>query len=148
MKKLIKRDCPFEELAETWNSEPAKRTEKPKIDFLKDYHKATDELAYKFMKKYFGKETADEFINDSVYSDSFWIGDETRQLIAIGDYYFNLHFIIECLVFKVKKNDMFDYYDYSFDLSFINSDLPENEQEPVWNLRHWLSANKGYKGLI
>ena len=58
------------------------------------------------MKKYFGKETADEFINDSVYSDSFWIGDETRQLIAIGDYYFNLHFMIECLVFKVKKNEI------------------------------------------
>lgn len=122
---------------------------KIKTDFLKDYWQATNDVAYKFIEKYFGKEEAEDFINENPLGYNDWIDFATRQTIDINGYYFGLDFMIECLMWSVKKNDMFDYYDYALDLAMKNSALEEGEKkETIRNLKHWLAHDKGYRGII
>lgn len=116
--------------------------------FLDNYWHATNDIAYKFIKKYFGKEEAELFKQDNILKNSDWVDWETRHSIQIGDFFFNINFMIECLMWEVKKKDMFDYYDYSIDLAIENINKKEDDKEIIWNLKHWLAANRGYKGII
>lgn len=119
-----------------------------KTDFLKDYWRASNDVAYLFIKKYFDKEVAEEFIDEFALYSASWVDYETRSIIQVNDYFFKMDFMIECLMFSVKKKDMFDYYDYSFELLTDNSLLKEDEKKPIYNLKNWLAINKGYRKII
>lgn len=101
---------------------------KVKTDFLKDYWQATNDVAYKFIKKYFGKDEADLFIENHPLTYSNWIDYETRRIIQVSDYFFDMDFMIKCLMWQVKKDDMFQYYDYRLETRMNNEDLEEEKR--------------------
>jgi len=93
---------------------------------LKQFDLACDELAIKFVNKYFGK----DYLFDDDY---YWIGsdDEDREVLAVGDYFFNLDMIVDALRYKATKKDLFDYYDMEIELSY-------KEEKPEINFRNFI----------
>ena len=80
---------------------------------LKQFDEATDTLAEKFIKKYFGE--------GYVYNeDYYWVGinDEDREVLAVGDYFFNLEDIVSFLRYNYTEKELFEYYDYALDKSY------------------------------
>ena len=76
---------------------------------LKQFDKATDKLADAFVIKYFGEEY-----------ESYWIGseDEDKEVLAVGDYFFNLEDIVNFIRYKHTKKEMFEYYNYASEKSY------------------------------
>lgn len=75
-------------------------------NILKQFDEATNELAIMFVEKYFSK--------DYVFDDDFyWVGsqDEDREVLAVGDYFFNLERIVDAIRYKATKKQLFDFYD-------------------------------------
>lgn len=77
---------------------------------LTEFDNATDSLAEVFVKKYFGK----EYIEDDT---SYWIGsqDDDREVLRVGDYFFNLDRIIDALRYNATSKQLFNYYDLEVD---------------------------------
>ena len=75
------------------------------IKELKQWDKATDNLARYFIKKYFGEGI------DNYY---YWIGsqNEDKEVLAIGDYLFDLNDIVNFIRYDYSATEMFEYYDY------------------------------------
>lgn len=96
---------------------------------LKNFDKATDALAKVFVEKYFGKDYKED-------DDYYWIGinDEDREVLSIGDYFFNLDDIVNFIRYKYTEKEMFKYYDYRLDNDTRNKYLT--------NIKNWKKLKK------
>jgi len=79
-----------------------------KLNKLKQFDKATDELAKFFVKKYFGNDCLENY---------YWVGsqDEDKEVLAINDYFFNLTDIVSYLRYDYTEDEVLEYYDYALD---------------------------------
>ena len=95
-----------------------------KKNILKIWDNVTDDLAEFFVEKYFGKE---------YLTDWYWIGtqDEDREVLAVGDYFFNLDDIVSFIRYKYTENELFKYYDYALE-----------EKKPKINIKNWKKLKK------
>ena len=100
-----------------------------KKQLLKEYDLAVDNLAKYFIKKYFGKDYSFE-------DDAFWIGslDEDREVLAVGDYFFNLEDIVDYVRYNYSKKKVFAYYDYALDCY--------NKHKKPINIKNWKNLKK------
>ena len=78
------------------------------------WEQMSDNLAFRFTQKYFGKD-----------SDYRWINDEIGGSIEVGDHYFTLEDMVQFVRHKYTKSQMFDYYDYALEKGMKN-DTPIN----------------------
>ena len=83
---------------------------------LKQWTKATQELADYFVKKNFGKDA----------SEVFWIADNIGEVLAVNDYFFSLQDIVDFLKYKYTPDEMFDYYDYRLKIDTEGKTTPTN----------------------
>jgi hypothetical protein len=74
------------------------------IKELKNWEKATQELADKFVKKYYG--------DDAV---SWWVSDEVGDVLQVGDYYWNVGNMTDALRFNCSEERLFEWYDLSLE---------------------------------
>ncbi len=69
---------------------------------IKEWRKATEQVAMAFVKKYFKRE---------VYGvDTFWAGDEVGGVFCVQDYFFDVSRMIEALELKATFDELYDYY--------------------------------------
>ena len=95
---------------------------------LEKFDNATDALAKKFVDKYFGK--------DYIYDDDYyWVGsqDQDREVLAVGDYFFNLEMIVDALRYKATEKQLFDYYDMELELGMKEEEIEVNFKNFVKN---------------
>ena len=87
---------------------------------LKEFDKATDALADKFVLKYFGK--------DYIYNDDYYFvgNDEDREVLSINDYFFNLDRMVDALRYKATEKQLFDYYDKELDCHLKDKEMEIN----------------------
>jgi len=77
------------------------------VSVIKDWRKATEELSKEFFNKYF---------KDGDYkTDTRWVCDRVGDVFCIGDYFFNVDWMLEALELKASAKKMFAYYDYELD---------------------------------
>ena len=102
---------------------------------LKNWDKATDELAKVFIEKYFGK----NYIYDDDY---YWIGsqDKDREVLAVNDYFFNLDRIVNAIRYNATEKQLFDYYDKEVEFALKNKEMKIN-------FRNYIKNNKLIKEL-
>jgi len=72
---------------------------------IKDYEKACEAIAAKFVKKYFSK----------AYDDSHWV--DIGNVFYISDHWFNLNEMIIALKYKATFKQLITYYDMSLEIS-------------------------------
>ena len=96
---------------------------------LKEWDKATDNLAKYFIKKYFGKDYSFE-------NYAFWVGslDEDREVLAVGDYIFDLNDIVSFIRYNYSRKEVFKYYDYALDCY-------DRNKKPI-NIKNWKKFKK------
>ena len=72
-------------------------------DTFGEWEQMSDNLAYRFTQRYFGKN-----------SEYYWISDEVGGTIAVGDHFFSIDDMVQFTRHKYTKDKMFEYYDYAF----------------------------------
>jgi hypothetical protein len=72
-----------------------------KSEFLKEWERATENLAQYFIARYFGDG-----------ADTYWVADEVGDVLYINDHFFNLSDIVDFIRYDYSKDKMFKYYDY------------------------------------
>ena len=78
------------------------------------WEQMSDNLAYRFTQRYFGKD-----------SEYYWIADEIGGTIEVGDHLFSLDEMVQFTRHKYTKDKMFEYYDYALEKGMKN-DTPIN----------------------
>jgi len=73
---------------------------------IKDYEKACEAIAAKFVKKYFRKS----------YPDSFWVNDDIGGIFFVNDFYFGIDRMIMALKYKATFNQLLDYYQMQLEM--------------------------------
>ncbi len=91
------------------------------------WENATNDLAFEFKDKYFGKDC----------TDIWWIGNETGGVLTINDYYFNLDRIVEAMRYKATKKKLFGYYDLEIKAGYKKSNKSITEIIGI-NFRNYL----------
>ena len=74
------------------------------IKELKNWEKATQELADKFVRKYYGKD-----------ADSGWVSNEIGDVFVVADHYWNVGDMVDALRFNCSEERLFEWYDLSVD---------------------------------
>lgn len=69
---------------------------------IKAYHKATEDIAKVFVKKYFPNEICGK--------DTFWVGDQIGGVFSVSDMFLNIDQMIIMLENKAKFEQLYDYY--------------------------------------
>ena len=82
------------------------------------WEQMSDNLAYRFTQRYFGKD-----------SEYYWIADEIGGTLEVGDHFFSLDDMIQFTRHKYTKNQMFEYYDYALTKATINV--------PFMSIKNW-----------
>jgi 3-hydroxy-3-methylglutaryl CoA synthase len=72
-----------------------------KNEFLKEWERATENLAQYFIARYFGDG-----------ADTYWVADEIGGVLYINDYFFSLSDMVDFIRYGYSKDKMFEYYDY------------------------------------
>jgi len=89
-------------------------------NILREYDNATDNLAKKFVAKYFYK----DYVFDR---DFYWVGnDEDQEVLAVSDFFFNLNRIVDALRYKATKKQLFDYHEKELELAMKNKKMKYN----------------------
>ena len=91
---------------------------------VKKYEDACQEVADKFVEKYF-RNTA---------SDMFWVGDEVGGVYVINDYFFGMDNMVDYFRHQYTIKDMFACYDYQLEEY-------TNKKSPV-NIKNWRLLKK------
>jgi hypothetical protein len=73
------------------------------------YEKACNNIAKKFIKRYFGNNV-----------DWEWIAEDIGGIIQVADYFFNPDRMITALRYKATEKQLFDYYDMQLEVG-LNS---------------------------
>ena len=94
------------------------------MDRIKQWEKASDDLAKYFVKKYFGKDA----------SETYWIANDIGGCMVVNDYFFAMENMVDYLRYKYSVEDMFAHYDY--DLESVSAGL-----SPI-NIRNWKKLGK------
>lgn len=84
-------------------------------EFIKEWERATDNLAQYFSAKYFGDG-----------ADIHWIANEIGGVLYINDYFFNLSDIVDFIRYEYSKEKMFEYYDYRLNEKAVFHNSPVN----------------------
>lgn len=74
---------------------------------IKQWRKATDDVAKVFVKKYFS--------NEDYSKDTFWVGDEIGGVFSVTDMFFNVDQMITALENKATFDQLYDYYHAELD---------------------------------
>jgi len=72
------------------------------IKELSVWFAATDDIARAFTKRYFKTERFDK--------DTFWVADEIGGVFVVGDYFFNVDFMVTALTLKASFKKINTYY--------------------------------------
>jgi hypothetical protein len=81
---------------------------------LDNLDKAIDDLAERFVAKYFGTD------------DYFWISGDHTGVLSVNDYFFDLNRVYEAIKFNCPKKKFFDYYDLELDRHEKNEPMNTN----------------------
>jgi len=74
---------------------------------IKDYEKACEAIAAKFVEKYF---------KDS-YPDSFWVSNDIGGIFFVNDFYFGIDRMVTALKYKATFEQIFDYYNMEIEVA-------------------------------
>ena len=83
---------------------------KTQNEFIKDWERATENLAQYFARRYF----IDDFCEDDE-PEMWWVADEIGGVLHINDHFFNLKDIVDFIRYDYSKKKMFEYYEYALD---------------------------------
>ncbi len=72
------------------------------MKIIKAYHKATEDIAKVFVKKYFPDEIYGKY--------TFWVGDQIGGVFSVSDMFLNIDQMIIMLENKAKFEQLYDYY--------------------------------------
>jgi len=73
---------------------------------LKQYEKAVQQLADKFVEIYFDEE---DYTN--IYGkDYFWVGDEIGSVLCVSDTYLDIATVANAMRYKPTKDQFYDFY--------------------------------------
>lgn len=86
---------------------------------LKLWEKATQNLVANFIAKNFGKTP----------TDVYWIGDIIGDTLAVNDYFFDTHQIVDFIRYNYSEKDVFSYYDYAISCAY-------KKTTPI-NIKNW-----------
>ena len=92
-------------------------------NLLQTWEDVTDNLAFRFAEKYFGK---------NVEVD--WVAEDIGGVCVISDYFFNLGDMVDFMRYHYTRKKMFSYYNYA---------LTEREKDkyPI-NIKNYLKLKK------
>ncbi len=101
---------------------------------IKDWRKATEELAMIFVKKYFPSE------RDGRYY--FWVGDEIGSVFCVSDMFFDVNRMIEALENKATYQQISDYADIELEHALKSLGIPTPINFKNYVKYGWINKNE------
>ena len=81
---------------------------------LTAWDKATQDLAIRFVKRYFDSRNFD------------WVGGRIGDILCVGDYFFNISRVIEAFELKATQKQILEYYDYELEMGMRGQSVEYN----------------------
>jgi len=99
---------------------------------IKDYEKACEAIASKFVKKYF----------KNSYPDSFWVSDDVGGVFYVNTYYFSIDRMILALEHKATFKQLLDYYDMELEIAMSGKKVFGKRN--LFNFENYLKYPKNF----
>jgi len=74
------------------------------IKLLQNYYKECDLVADYFLMDLYPKDS-------ELYEDSYWVAENIGEVLAWGDWYVDMHEIVDYFKYDMTPDEFFDWYD-------------------------------------
>lgn len=76
----------------------------------------TDKITSYWIKDYFE-------LDEDDYVDRYWIANDVGGVFSFADYYFNFETVLKCYELGIKKEQLFEWYDFCLQNNSANISL-------------------------